>query len=303
MLRLRHRVGPYATVLALLLVGTTIAVWLARTPREPPSTAPSTGPASGGRIVSLFPPATETIFAIGAGAQLVGRSDYCRFPPEARHLPQAGTSLRPNTEVLVRLRPSIVVTKRSVQNATQELAAVAPLELLPWLTLPEIAASIRRLGRVTGRQQAADALADKLVTRLDVPEPREGPRVLLAMGQAPGNFSEVWFLRKNSIHGAALHAAGGRNAVDRDVTGTPNLSLERVVHLDPDIVIVLSPDDELSGEARAQLLKDWGSLSTMQAVTHNRIRVHQGAWLFSSGPLVLELVDLLKRDLRELAPK
>ena len=63
------------------------------------------------RILSLDPTLTESMFAIGAGDLLVGRSDYCKRPEAAAPLPTFGTSLTPNLEAIARLKPDRILVK------------------------------------------------------------------------------------------------------------------------------------------------------------------------------------------------
>jgi iron complex transport system substrate-binding protein len=252
--------------------------------------------AEGRRIVSLAPAITETLFAIGAGSQVVGVSNYCEAPPEARTRPRLGTSITPSYEAIARLRPSLVVSEKNVATRSRELEALAPTLFLPWLTLPEVASGIVELGRLTDHGPKARELSEALVRKLDVPEPAEGPRVLLVLGEAAGD--EIWFIRRNSLHGSVLRAAGARNAVAEDVLGPPNLSAERLLALDPEaIVVLLRPDPERPALRAPQKFERFPTLSAVRA---GRVGSIQHAAAFSHGPSILELVDTLHAELIRL---
>jgi len=79
------------------------------------------GPA---RIVSTSPSITETLFALGLGRRVVGVSTFCRYPPEVATLAKVGTFLRPDAEVIARLRPDLVAG----QSSQDKLAGSAPLQ-------------------------------------------------------------------------------------------------------------------------------------------------------------------------------
>jgi iron complex transport system substrate-binding protein len=259
------------------------------TPRdEPPARA---------RIASLAPGITETLFAIGAGRDLVARSDYCDYPPEVRALPPVGTNLTPSYEVLSRLAPTLIVGEANAAARNAELRAIAKTRLLPWLTLPEIVASIRELGRLTGHSSAADALAEKLRERLDVPPPVDAPRVLLVIGYRPGEIEDIWFVRDNSLHGAALRAAGGENAVPEAVGGLPRLSVERLLEIDPDAIFVLV----LPKKASPRHLDGFKKLGPLHAVRAGELRVIEAPEAFVQGPRILELVERLRPDVAAVA--
>jgi ABC-type Fe3+-hydroxamate transport system substrate-binding protein len=253
-------------------------------------------PAGARRIVSLAPGITDALFEIGAGHDVVARSDYCDYPPEVSKLPRAGTSLTPNYEVITRLEPTLIVGEVGANAREHELEAIGPTLLLPWLTLEEIVASMRELGRRTGTNAAADALAQRLKTRLDVPPPPNGPRVLLVIGYEPGKLSELWFIRENSLHGAALHAAGARNAVPEAVTGLPRLSLERLVALDPDAIFILTQP----GHAAGDYLGPFRALAPLRAVKADQVVVVEAPEAYVHGPRILALVDKLAAVVKKL---
>lgn len=71
------------------------------------------------RIVSLSPGVTEILFAIGAGDQVVGVTQFCNYPEEANNLPKVGSGFRPSIERIVSLRPTLVLG--SVEGAEKSL--------------------------------------------------------------------------------------------------------------------------------------------------------------------------------------
>ena len=243
------------------------------------------------RIVSLSPALTETLFAIGAGDRVVGVSDYCRYPQGVEKLAKAGTSITPNYEAIVSLAPTLIVTESAVNSRPQSLERLAPTATLPWLTLNDVVDSTRKLGKLTGQVEAAEALASALSRRLSVEPPNDAPRVLLVLGYQGERLDEVWFIRRNSVHGAALRAAGGRNAVAKDVWGQPRLSLEQVIALDPDMVIVLLNDSDQQTE---RVARQWQQIEPLTAVRRGKLRVVVAPEAFSNGPRILKLADRLQ---------
>jgi iron complex transport system substrate-binding protein len=246
-------------------------------------------PSAGRRIVSLSPGITDALFAIGVGSALVARSDYCDYPAGVTRLPRVGSSITPNYEAIARLEPTLIVSEDNAAARRRELEALAPTLLLPWLTLDEVARGIRELGRVTGAETSAAALAERLERRLAVPAPEGAPKILLVIGSDTGRIDDVWFIRKNSLQGAALHAAGAQNAVAEDVAGQPRLSLERLVALDPDGIVVLT----LRERADDVDLAPYRKLETLRAVKQGHLRAVPAPEAYVNGPRVLALVDRL----------
>lgn len=253
-------------------------------------------------VVSLSPPITETLFEIGAGELVIGRSDYCDFPPPALALPTCGTALTPNSEAIVRLGPGLIIADESKGTPRDEIARLGNAAFLPWLTAEDIVASTRKLGALTGHIEEANKLADDLAAALSRRAPENAPRVLLVMTPSPGKLEPITFFRRNSIHGRMLEAAGGRNVVDYDETGVPVISAERLISLDPDIIIVIDLNDELPANQRAQILHDWQSLAPLTAVKHGRIGVLHGKHFYGAGRRLLRAIEELQAEIERLKP-
>ena len=251
------------------------------------------------RLVSLSPAVTETLFAIGAGSEIVGVSNYCNYPEEAKKLPRTGTALTPAYEAIVRLEPTLILCEGAASVPRRELGALGVTKFLPWLSLEDIVASTRLLGALTAHSEAASELARKLWDGLAVAESPRGPRVLAVLGETSGKLSEIFFIRKNSIHGAALRAAGARNAVAYDVPGVPRIAIEELVRLDPDAIIVLVSPRQ-NGPNSAQVLHDYQALEPLTARKNGRISVLESDAAFTNGPRILELEAALQRELARL---
>jgi ABC-type Fe3+-hydroxamate transport system substrate-binding protein len=260
-----------------------------------------TSPLGARRVVSLSPAITETLFAIDAGSQLVGVSDYCDFPEAAKKLPRTGTALTPGYEAIVRLAPTLILCEAAASAPRRELTALGVTKFIPWLSLEEIVASTRLLGALTNHAAEAETLATKLWEGLAVAEAPNGPRVLAVLGESTGKLSEIYFIKRNSIHGAALRAAGARNAVVGDVTGVPRLSIEELLRLDPEAIIVLVAPKP-GGPSDAEVLHDFQALEPLTARKNNRIAVLRSDEAFANGPRILTLAEHLRQKLSELFP-
>jgi ABC-type Fe3+-hydroxamate transport system substrate-binding protein len=243
--------------------------------------------------VSLSPPITQAIVAIGAADQLVGRSAWDHGTPEIESLPSAGSALTPDLEAVARLRPTLVLTEATAAGPVEQLRAIAPVEVLPWLDVAQATASIRRLGELTGHRRQAEAEAAKLASTFATKPAADAPRVLLVLGADDLSKGEVWYVKRNSVHGSALEAAGFRNAVEGDVQGEPRLSAEEVVRLDPDAIVVLLPG-EVTPAQRQVAIAAFDALGELRAVREHRVEVVSGEHVMDTGPSVAALVGQLR---------
>ncbi len=291
----RMQKHPLVIVILLAIVACAAAVATSFALRPEPAPEPTASP----RVICLMPPITETLYDIGAQHVLVGRSDYCEFPPQAADIPPCGSSLVPNVEAIARLEPTLILALEARGSAREKLQPLAPTEFLPWTTGREVIDSTRKLGALTGQEAAANELADTLEQALASTVSDNSPTVLFVMAHSPGELKQVVFMKRNSLHGAILEAAGGRNAVTYDEPGVPLLSLENVLRLDPDCIVLLSMV-ELTAAQRENLLADWRALTPLKAVQTGRLGILHGPHTMPAGKRIPPLVHELRHELQRL---
>jgi iron complex transport system substrate-binding protein len=190
------------------------------------------------RIVSLSPNTTETLFAIGAGQRLVGRSRFCDYPPEVRSLPSIGGYVDPSLETILALAPDLVVGARGPAGPAlvEKLGALGIGTLFPATeSMAEIDGMIEQLGARVGAAETAREVVTSLRRRRDevahavATEPRV--RVLLVFGIVP-----IVAAGPGSFPDEMLAIANGQNVVTTG-TGYPTLGVERLITLNPDVIV------------------------------------------------------------------
>lgn len=207
------------------------------------------------RAVSLIPNITEIVYAIGAGDRLVGRSQNCNFPEAALGVASVGSGLAPDVETILSLQPDVVLGTslqlrrawaRTLQDAGAEFVTVPDVEL------DDIPAGIRVVGEALQAEGSAEALAADFESRLaqlrERPAPDEPPTVLLVIGMDP-----LYVSGPESRMEPLVRFAGGINALDAG--SWVQLESEALVAADPDVVVILGPDQRQSFESRYAFLR------------------------------------------------
>jgi ABC-type Fe3+-hydroxamate transport system substrate-binding protein len=215
------------------------------------------------RIVSLNPTTTELLFALGAGARLVGRSSACDYPPSAAAVPSLGGGFPPAVEPVVGARPDLVVLYHSSGNAAAaarlgELGV--PVLRLRTDRLADVARAARVLGRVIGRPHAGDSIAGRLEAELAAESRKrtgQGPgvRTLLLAWDQP-----IIALGAGSFASELVALAGARN-IFADVAGpSAPVSLEAIAARDPQVILLIG--SEIPGLERRP---EWRALEAVRS--------------------------------------
>ncbi len=199
-------------------------------------------PATPQRVVSLSPAVTEIVYALGAEDILVGRTDFCEYPPEAATIPSIGGISNLNIEKILSLNPDLVISGSMVGKKVTDQMDQMGVPMVCVVEKPKFEAlfdNIRAIGRLVGKEHEADSLNTLLKDRASqLPTTHYPlPTVYYVVGfGAGGNFTAGGNTFINDI----IRMAGGRNIAE-DIDGW-SYSLEALVKEDPDYIIVRRED-------------------------------------------------------------
>jgi iron complex transport system substrate-binding protein len=255
------------------------------------------------RIVSTSPTVTETLFALGIGDRVVGVSRYCRYPAAAAALPKIGTFLKPDAELIARLRPDLVVMHESHTTTAQRLKALSiPFITVERGTLASVFSNIRDIGAAAGVIDRATALVRELEQQLarvrQAVAGRPPKRVLIVVGRRAGTLTDIVVAGRGTYLNDLAVVAGGVNVLDDPkLPEYPRISLETVIRLKPDAIIDAADMGEQIDESRVRRTEALWAAQPL--VTASGIHVHgvTGEAFVTPGPRVTDVARELARYL------
>ena len=249
-------------------------------------------PAPARRIVSLAPHATELLFAAGAGAHIVGVTEFSDYPPDAKRIQSVGNGVSLDLERILALKPDLVVGWNNGMAATQ-LARLEPLGIPIYKSEPydfaAIAHSLERLARLAGTDAAGNAAATAFRTRLqrlrDTYQKRRTVRVFYQIWRSP-------LMTLNGAHlvSSALQLCGGENIFAGLPQLAPTVSIEAVLKADPEVIIASSGEQE-------DILTAWRRFPKLKAVARGNLMTVDGDMMNRAGPRILDGTEALCRQL------
>ena len=244
------------------------------------------------RIISLAPSVTETLFALGAGAEVVGVSQYCDFPPEVRRLPRVGSFITPNIEAIAALRPTLVIGL-STSSDLREIGALTAMGIATLMaddsSIATIEQSIIVIGDHIGRATVARDLAEKLRDHLNAVAARmsrEPSRsVLMVVGHQP----MVAVGARNFLN-ELLVLAHAENIAAAAEQAWPRLSLEYIIAIRPQVIL-----DGQMGTDPTTPDSFWGKYPSLPAVQNHRVFGYAENPTLHPGPRIGLTLDELAR--------
>jgi len=253
-------------------------------------------PAAPARIVSLVPSVTEIVFSLGAQERLVGRTDFCDYPPAVRTKPSVGGMVNPNLETLVALRPDLVVAtdEGNREETVRQLDRLGiPTYLVHADRIAETIDLIKRVAELTGHAADAPRLIGEMERRIEAvrravaPFPR--PRVLYVLWPDP-----LIVPGRASMLTELIDVAGGASITGADGEAYPRFSLEAVVARAPE-VIILADHSTGSSTAGRSTPERWRQLTSVPAIRAGRLHSADLSILHRYGPRVPDGLEMLAR--------
>jgi iron complex transport system substrate-binding protein len=244
------------------------------------------------RIVSLSPTATETLFSIGAGRQVIAVDDQSNFPKSAPQTKLSG--YRPNAEAVAKFRPDLVVTASASNKLLPALRKLGIAVLLEpsATTIDGAYAQMRQVGAATGHPIAARRLIARMRRGIaaavaSVPKAR-GLSVYHEL--SPDYYSAT----SKTFIGRVYALFGFRNVADkaRGAGDYPQLSGEYILASDPDVVVLADTICCKQTSAKVRARPGWGSIS---AVKRHRVVAVSDDIASRWGPRIVDFARIVAR--------
>lgn len=191
------------------------------------------------RVIAAAPNITEILFALGKGAKLIGRTDYCNYPSQAARIPSIGSIQEPNLERIIALKPDLVIAsthfKEEIVQKLEQLGIKVAV-LYGAENLAGVYSTINKVGAAVNARPEASRLIAAMKGRISGVTSRvagrKRPKVYYVVGFGKaGDYTAG----AGTFIGELLELAGGEN-IARDSRGWL-YSREKLVQKNPDLVI------------------------------------------------------------------
>ena len=253
------------------------------------------------RVVSLSTGITETIFALGAGDRLVGRLSLSTYPPEVLDVPEVGGLVDPSLEAIVAREPDLVVTERGTPRDFIDAVEGVGIPVIAYdpTSIPEVISMIREVGRLLGVGAEAGELAGDLESRIATVKARGD-----ALGRGQGRPSALLLVALDPVYAAGeghfvddmIYLAGGVNAGSlvpgSNAAQWPSLSMEAVVELDPDIVVIaMMHHEDWSTFDAGEEFRDRPGWKDLSATRGGRVYTIDPDLAVRAGPRLIDALE------------
>ena len=245
-------------------------------------------------IVALAPHIVEMLYAIGAGNQIVGTTDYSDYPESAKKIPRIANHARLQIERFVEIKPDIVISWKS-GNPSDDIAKLRSLGFKVVYsqpdTLMEVAKELLEFGKLTGNEAKAKQVAAQYVEKLNALRTKYKNKRKVSV------FYEAWSNPLSTIAKGAwpqlhLDICGATNPFYQAANAYPNVSIEQI--LKHNIELIITPRSGYQKERKNDNSGyNWTRWKLLKAVKHQQLTSPNADLLHRMTPRVLDEVTNL----------
>jgi len=261
------------------------------------------------RIIALSPSAVEIIYQLGLDDRLVGVSRFCKYPDDAKSKPVVGGYLDLDFEAVLRLKPDCVILLVEQHALAERLNQLGINTIsVDHASTSGIVNSITDIGKAFGKHDESNSITSSIEKRVQAITERgkqiaPKPRVLVCITRDTNSDhpDRVIAAGNAGVHQEYITMAGGINAYQGSVA-YPALSREKLIQLNPDIIIELIQEKTWNTLGEEKLFNQWAAYGELKAIANQRVYfIHENKHMIP-GPRFVDTLEIFARAINPDTP-
>lgn len=245
------------------------------------------------RIVTLSPAINEIVYALGAGSEVLGNTQYSTYPKVSQSVDKVGGYFSPNLEKILSLKPTIVIMQQNNAKLALRLNKLGlKTKVIQIDRLSHIKNAILELGTLLNKEAKAKAIVSEIDKALtEIKGIVKNKRILIVIGHNTSLVKQIFVVGQNLYLDDIINASGNTNALQSKRKGQPILNQENLIATNPDIVILLAHSMQQRGLTAYDLKEPWRELPINAGKTNDIYIIDKEYSGIPSDRLVLFLRD------------
>lgn len=255
------------------------------------------------KIITLSPAVNEIVFALGMGDNVVANTQFCDYPEISKSIEKVGGYGSVSLEKVVNLNPSIIINQNYDKKLNSSLKALG-FKTLVYKTdsLDDIKFAIKDLGDVFNRQNEAKILNQNIENSLkNIENIVENQKILIVISPQNTLSNQIYVTNNYIYFEDIIKKSGNKNAYQSSLKSQPAINNEKLILLNPDIIILLAPYLK-SNKQKDDMLNLWKNLP-VNASKQENIYIIDKTYSGISSHRVQYLIDDFRKILEDVRTK
>lgn len=217
---------------------------------------------AGERIITLSPSINEIVFALGNGKNIVANTQYCNYPEESKQIPKVGGYASISLEKLLLAKPSLILAQNYDKKLILNIKKLN-LNVKTFKTdnLESIKNTITSIGMLLKKELKAKELNKDIENSLNSIKGIVSNKKVLVVISPREDLNKIIYVAGNNLYfNDIMEISGNENAYVSSSLSQPIVNVEKIIKMNPDIVILLAPYINQREISHDQMKKSWINL-------------------------------------------
>ena len=223
------------------------------------------------RIVTLSPSINEIVFALEKGENIVANTMFCDYPIESKSIPKIGGYSSISLEKLLEAKPTIVIGQDYDEKLIENVKALN-IKVLSYKTntIENITNTITQLGLLFNNEEKSKELVSNINKNLDsLKSIVENKKILIVISPKNSLSNQIYVTGNFLYFEDIIKASGNKNAYNSSNSAQPVVNTEKIINMNPDIIVLLAPFHDGKTAELNEIKKLWKTLPINAAKQNN----------------------------------
>jgi len=214
---------------------------------------------AGERIITLSPSLNEIVFALGKGNEIVANTQYCNYPEESKKIPKVGGYASVSLEKLLVSKPTLVLAQDYDKKLISNIRKLnLNLKTFKTNNLQSIKKTIASVAKLLNSEEKAKELIKGIDDSLKSVENIVSRKKILVVISPRQDLNKIIYVAGNNLYfNDIISASGNQNAYVSSSLSQPIVNVEKIIKMNPDIVIMLAPYINENKISHSDMKKNW----------------------------------------------
>ena len=214
------------------------------------------------RIVTLSPSINEIVYALGEGQNVVANTKHCDFPEESKSVPKIGGYNDISLEKILDVKPTIVIGQDYDEKLIQNLKSLN-IKVLSYKTntIENIKNTILELGILFKKEEKSKEMISRIDDSLNsLKSIVENKKILIVISPKNSLSNQIYVTGNFLYFEDIIKASGNKNAYNSSNSAQPVVNTEKIINMNPDIIVLLAPYYDGKTKELEDLKRVWAKL-------------------------------------------
>ena len=226
---------------------------------------------AGERVVTLSPSINEIVFALGEGKSIVANTKFCDFPEESKDIEKIGGYNNISLEKILEVKPTVVIGQDYDNKLNSNLNALNIKTLIyKTNTISSIKNTINDLGMFFKQEEKAKELISNIDNALlSLASITTNKKILIVISPKKSLSNQIYITGNYLYFEDIIKASGNENAYYSTNPAQPVVNTEKIIGMNPDVIVLLTPFLEGNIKEQEEIIKAWKDLPVNASKTDN----------------------------------